>query len=592
MLIRCVDFNKKNFFSNNFITGFTLFSLTFLYLTLWIFQGLDFTDEGYNLTKGWLIFNGGITNQLDLTFGSSFICGLWNQIIPGNYLLFSRIGYVLAVSISALFAYLILVEFFERKLVFLSVLATVPITYSTLVRVLNYNNVPALFFLFFLYCFILAYKFKDKNNLRYYSFLILSGIFFSFCIISRLMLIVFLLYPLAIIIYNFIFKDKKISWFKSYIIYLAGFLIGIVVFLILLYKFNYLNAYINNTFGFLLEKSKSNDFQDSHTFKNSIIIILKYYYYTVLFLPLSLLSFYFFSLLFKIKNKLVSYILISLILLSLIYFTFKYLKIYGVSNNIYFVFFGLSLFFLIYYIIKSKNIKSNFLIILILFYQITFFIGSDAINWQNLYLSLPLLLIVFEKIKELNFDNFFSNVFNFKKISTLIAIYIILFGVAFNFFTIFRDSHNRTQLFYPFSIKNFKGIYTTQIRRNTVEQMLNKLQGLIKKKDKIIFANSIPIFYYITQTIPANSDPWAINMLDTEKYKEEINKILSEKQVKVIVIAKGSTQRDIYWPQNVNTILIHQRMKDKLNYLYLALKINNYKLIWQNNGFDIYTVKN
>jgi len=110
-MLGSIMIKKREIFYRIFI-----FFITFTYLSIWIWQGIDLTDTGYNLTQQWLSLNGYPIRQLsELNLGSLFIGGLWNSLIDGNYLIWAYFGSVLIGSFSILIIFNILKNFFELK---------------------------------------------------------------------------------------------------------------------------------------------------------------------------------------------------------------------------------------------------------------------------------------------------------------------------------------------------------------------------------------------------------------------------------------------------------------------------------------------
>ena len=574
-------FNNKNRNKDIFF-NLAIFFIAFAYLSIWIWQGLDLTDTGYNLTKQWLVFNGDIKNQLGLTFGSTLIGGLWNQIIPGNNLIWARVGSVFIGSLSVLLVYLILGNYFDKKKVFIATLSVVPIAFVPLVQVMNYNDVPAFFMLLSIYLWV-----KSENIFKWHSFLVIigAGICFLVAVFSRIPLITFLFFPLIIIINNLLLKDRKISFFKKYGFFIIGFLIGAVVIMLIMIKSGILKNYASAITNYFFEKSETGD---QHSIANILLITLEYYYFALFFLPLIIFILNIFTYPLFIRNKIIRYIIVSFVLLFSAFFAYYFLNIYGFSNRIYYILFSLSLFFIIIFISKSKSIRHNFFIFLVLFYQIVLNLGSNAINWQNMYISLPLLLLLMDEISNFSFSDYFKKIIKFVRIKNIFIIFLIVLGLLSNILLVYRDSGDRRNLRYQTGLSNLNYIYTTKSRAEAVYEVVEEIEKNTNKYDKVLITNNVPLLYYLSSTIPVTRNPWAINVLSFNLFKEEIKVVFLKNEPKIIIIAKGSTQRDKDWPVNVGKIEVHPRIADKLAFLYQELKKTDYSLYWENEGFEIY----
>jgi len=561
-----------------------IFFISFSYLTIWIWQGIDLTDSGYNLTKQWLLFNGNIENQLDLMFGSTFIGGLWNSIISGNYLIWAFLGSVLIGSLSVLLVYTILSNYFEKKKAFIAVVSIIPIAVVQIIKVPNYNDIPLLLFLLVIYFLIKA---PLVNNKLSKVFLISAGIIYAILVISRFMLIVFLFFPLLLTIYNIFSKQNKIHWLKNSLLFLGGFVVGLTIIFLFLFKYGLLENYFANLYNYFLNKASIqatsiSSETDSHSFKNILLITIEYYYYVLIFTPITIIFLNIFSYLLVIKKNIVKDFLVILFSIFIIFFAFVYYA------GIYFIIFGLNIFLILLYLYKSKNKKTNFLLLISLYSQMIINIGSNIQNWTCMYLSSALSIILLFKLGEFESSSYFKKVINFINLKKFLIIILIFTGIITNFFNIYRDSSNRFELVHSFETDNLKCVFTTKDRADTIDEVIEKIKASVNKYDEVLLINSVPLLYYLTETKPITKDPWPLNLYSTDVFKNEMEEIFSKSPPEIVVVAKGSPRMDKEWPKNVDTIGVQSRNLEKLDYLYITIDKYNYKLEWENKGFELY----
>lgn len=566
--------------------GIFIFFISFSYLTIWIWQGIDLTDSGYNLTKQWLVFNGNIENQLDLMFGSTFIGGLWNSIISGNYLIWAFLGSVLIGSLSVLLIYTILSNYFEKKKAFIAVVSIIPIAVVQIIKVPNYNDIPLLLFLLVIYFLIKA---PLVNNKLSKFFLISAGIIYAILVISRFMLIVFLFFPLLLTIYNIFSKQNKIHWFKNSLLFLGGFVVGLTIIFLLLFKYGLLENYFANLYNFFLKRASIqadsiNSETDVHSFKNILLTTIKYYYYVLIFTPITIIFLNIFSYLLIIKKDIIKDILVILFSILIILFALYYYVV-----RIYFIIFGLNIFLILLYLYKSKNKKTNFLLLISLYSQMIINIGSGIQNWTCMYLSSALSIVLLFKLGDFESSSYFKKVINFINLKKILLIILIVLGVITNYFNIYRDSSNRFELVHSFETDNLKCVFTTKDRADAIDEVIEKIKASVNKYDEVLLINSVPLLYYLTETRPVTKDPWPLlNIYSTDDFKNEMEEIFSKSPPEIVVVAKGSPRTDKEWPKNVDTIGVKSRYLEKLDYLYITIDKYNYELEWENKGFELY----
>lgn len=573
-------YNKKN--KSDFLIVISCFFIVFFYELLWAWQGIDYSDTGWTLTKQWLVFNGGALSQLDLIFGSTFFGGLWNSLVKGNYLFWANLGVVFLQSLIVLITCLILIKYFNRLIVFLIVLSVVPLVYTPLIKVLNYNNIPAFFLILSVYFLVKSY-FTNKNKIKI-LFLVIAGVLYAITLFCKFTLITFLFFPVLVIIYNFfVYKKKpflKISIITEWVYFIAGFVTGLLIIFGIMHYFNLLIPYLKNTynsifFGLIGQNKEYSGLGFQHNTRDFFITLTSYYYFSIIFLPISLIFLFFCSFIFKINKKIYRNIVAVLLILLTTFLVFKYFNVYKYHNNIYFIIFALNLFILISYLVKSNNKSLNFLILLAIYLQIIINIGSLVMNWTNMYLSTPLSLLILFKISEENINFSLSPIKDLVELRKSFIIFIILIGFAMNFFIVYRDGDlfkSRFQLTYTLETNNLKFIHTTKERAEELDGILKAIRENNKNCEKIFCVNSIPMLYYLSQFAPVTKDPWAIRLRTYESFKKEVNKIFLENPPKIIVFSKIVTD------------------EEKANIVWQYIKELNYKLIYENKKFLLYKI--
>ena len=308
----------------------------------------------------------------------------------------------------------------------------------------------------------------------------------------------------------------------------------------------------------------------------------------MILLPVILVFLNISSYLKKISSRIVRYILFALYCLLIVWVIFRYLGIYGYYNYVYYIIFCLNIFIILTCLSKSKDKKVNFILLLILYSQMIINFGSIVMNWTNMFLSTSLSIILLYKLGEVKFSDRFKSFTRFVNLKVVLIVILVILGVATNYFNIYRDSQNRLELNNSFKTDNLKCVFTTEERASAIDGVIEEICSDVEPLDEILCTNNIPMLYYLTETKPATKEPWALNFYTLDAFKEELTEIFTERPPRIVVIAKGSTRRDIEWPKNVEEIGVHSRNVEKLNFVYESICKYDYKLDWENEGFQLY----
>ncbi|GAI85766.1 unnamed protein product [marine sediment metagenome] len=219
-------------------------------------------------------------------------------------------------------------------------------------------------------------------------------------------------------------------------------------------------------------------------------------------------------------------------------------------------------------------------------------LGSNVMNWTAMYLSTSVAIVLLFHVSETDFRYDLKPFIQFKNLKKFIIVILLIFGIITNFFNIFRDNPNRFELVHSFKTENLKFVFSTEERVNAIDEVIKEIKKYVKPHDEVLFMNNIPLLYYLTETKPLTSNPWSLNLLSENSFKSDLKDIFINRPPKIVVIAKGSLRRDNKWPENVDKISVHQRNVEKLDYLYETIDLFDYRLDWENNGFELYLKSN
>lgn len=133
-------------------------------------------------------------------------------------------------------------------------------------------------------------------------------------------------------------------------------------------------------------------------------------------------------------------------------------------------------------------------------------------------------------------------------------------------------------------------VYTTSFSVEELDKFVMVLHKYVKPGDVTLYFQSLPTLHYLTDTQPYLQNPWPWTYgADVMKKQFEKAKVLHSK-IPVVVREKSSVQSWIVFYENWNNChaeedYIHSNKKIEL--IDTFLKANNYKVVWEDNLFQI-----
>ena len=129
------------------------------------------------------------------------------------------------------------------------------------------------------------------------------------------------------------------------------------------------------------------------------------------------------------------------------------------------------------------------------------------------------------------------------------------------------------------------GIYTTEKRAHIINELLAASTHFVKPEDYVLAFESLPMYYFLTDTRPFMHNSW-LRLYDDAVFKDELYKSLGETHIcPVIIMQKRSTLAN-NWPENFG-----EDFKFKAGQWEVMqdfIKNNQYSKAWQNDFFEIY----
>ncbi|MCX5829573.1 MAG: hypothetical protein NTV58_16500 [Deltaproteobacteria bacterium] len=589
-----------------YINSFTLFTVLFLFHLLWIFQGIDVTDNGFHLTNQVLAFSGHGDKTLIMIFLSDYIGGAWLSLAGSPNLIWARLGGVLIFCLTAQISYHMLSTLFDKKRVFyIVIISTILITMTIPTFIIDYYSFPALLMnigLFFVYQLWNSENDPKKSNI--YSFLV--GFIAVPIILSRFPLIMIFLIPFIVVV-SYRLTKQSIAALSNIAKYsLLGFAIALVIFTAFYHSLGLLSRFIEEIAkmfsrfagGGNIPNHDIPQFQAARS-QYDVTWYLAILYGDGLFLTactaIILPVLYIVS---RIKKKL-SFIGLSLTAYLAVLITLGAILLF--CRYVFNLHIDLVVAVLVSIILMvaasyfsqagKVNTRTGILLLLGLSIMLINPLGSSAgylcRTIYGMWLVLPLaLLLTYDligKLKEGNLKRMLS-------LNTAIILLLIPIALFAHYRNIYRDDLNRARLNTPFQDKALQLVFSHRERVDAVDDALRQIRLRTEKGDKTLMVGGIYLFYYLTETRPVWPTVW-MGLTSLLEFDDLIAGLSAGKEYPKVVVFSKVNMRENNWPEvgvrrNVGMAKDYFR---EIDYLKISFREKlDYRIVWENRAFEIY----
>jgi hypothetical protein len=592
---------KGSLFFLDRIRNNTFFFILFLYQLLFIFQGVDFTDEGFYATFYQQIFHSPQSVQYNFMYWlSGIIGGAYIYLFPSFGLLGLRLGGVLATTLTIILSFNLLKKHLNNGHLKLGLLlATVLISNDP--KALFYDNLSALFFVAIV---VFLFNGLSENKL---SKLFLCGIFLALNLFIKLTNLADIALG-AVILYHAILSKANLKYvLKQVACFVGGIVITTIAILLIMKWIGHLSIFMScislvkqmgasgeNTHG-VVKLIKWFKYEYTHAIINAIYTLL------IVIVGAAIIN--------KIKNKYVKQIILysfSLITLS-VFIVLAFIKdSFAIPYLLLGIITGLSLIAAILIVIsnnKNINIKtlafSGAIMVLILPLGSDF--GMYAAGRYALWLALPIAIGYYLNLSSYPLNMPFlkqtsiAKIISFFRVAEkqlpaickwVVASFIIVF-LFIAFTNTWNDTKDRTKMIYKVNSIFLQGVFTTQQKALLINELLFESAKYIKKDDYVLAYDEIPLFYAMTETKPFIYNSWP-KLYDRAVFKQELEKDLKEKNILPVVIYQKIMTLSNKWPDFTDDNKKWDINQPRNLYIRNFLDSNHYKMVWENLAFRIY----
>jgi hypothetical protein len=577
------------------------FFLLFAYQLLFIFQGVDLSDEGFYATFYQQIYSEPATQEYNFMFWlSGIIGGAFVKLFPFLGLWGIRFAGVLVTTSTIIVTYNLLKRYLNPGYLKLGLILVVLFINNNLKQI-HYNDLSALFNVLTVY--FLFFGLKENKPLK----LFLAGLFMSLCTFTRLPNIMGMGLGLAIFYYGYHNKNS----FKKQIGQAFAFGGGFIITTGLILGFMKLIGHLDIFFGSIELLNKMGKGGEESFYGPMVLVknFLHTYYSAIkhtliLLAPIAIAAF----IVGFIKKQSVykSWIGNLIGLLIIILATVFILKGKLDNERLLYFFAGISIITTVLLFFTDANTDLKLLALagcyILLTYPFTSSASLYTVGRYSLWISLPIAIdylfnfhSYFNRLRifgrSINFGSFIGTGTGQMKWVMLVASVILAAGCLYHsYYYPFFDKHERTDMRYAVDNKYMRGIYTTKERAAVLNELLAESPKYIKPGEYVLAYHSIPMYHYMTQTKPflRNSMPW---FYDASLFSEEMNMSLAEKKVlpPVVQQLKKTVGNAGNWPDPppFYDSSWHKKNEPRDSVLNAFLSAHQYREVWKNDVFRI-----
>ena len=586
------------------------FLLLFCYQTMVIFQGIDLADTGFYGTFYQQIFNDPQSVTYCFMFWlSGIIGGLFIKILPFAGLFGLRMLWVFVFTIIIIITYRFLKNYVSPGYLQIS-LFLLTLNLNNDPKEFYYNNFSSL--LYVITAILLFNGLKNKQPFALFG----SGVIISLNMFNRFPNLLGVGLALAIIYYGYLEKETVKTIVNNILIFLAGFIFTILIVLLVMELLGHLQIYLDALkilagIGKLPVQVKPN--QDFYSISKMLKTIIHHWVVAVIMaalLILSVLSFYF------LENKFKRLIPKSNILFSILKIIViagaAILIVKGVITNltVLYLITGMCLIIGSAMIIYDSDREVKLLLFIGIFILLVHPMGSsegiETVEIYSLWIAFPIVadriiaatsgtVFTFKNnIKPIRISHFMQDnqLAEARKIIVALTIFASLF---YTYDYPHSDMENRAAMRYSVDNKHMRGIFTTKERAEEINELLAASSKFVKPNDRVLAYDCVPIFHFMTETIPYTRNPWPW-LYQSNTFKKELEIATgNNRKLPVIIMQTALTLGNgKNWPvKNITQDYLKLPINiDRNEILEDFINEHKYHEVWSNDYFKILIPEN
>jgi hypothetical protein len=583
------------------------FLLLFLYQFIFIFQGIDFLDEGFTATFYQQFFNDPASVEYNFMFWlSGLIGGTFTYLFPDTGLWGLRFLSIIFTTSTILIVYNLLKSYLNKTNLRIGLLlVTMCVCHNP--KIFHYNFLSIL-----LYAITASLMFHGLKKDKWWL-LLLSGATIGLDVFSRLPSLVNLGLIIAIGYYGFLSKTPTKKVIIQATCFFAGFCISVTGMILLINSMGHLDIF-TNAFKLLTQMGQS-DGETAYSLPKLIFQSLNSYndafFFTLYILALIIIAVIappYLEETLKFPTWAIKFVKYFSLLLAFL------IMLKGLEILMRF-YTGLTLitFVLILFSKATKEVKT--LMLTGTYITLTYALGSSAgiftAGVHIFWISIPIAMDYILNLKDFNYRFSLSSTnsnglannysvikeqqFHFRYIKKYIIAISIVGCIYHQWFYPLHDESSRFGMYTSIDNKYVKGIYTTKERVTATNELLEASAKYVRAGDYVLAFHSFPIYHFMTNTRPytRNPMPW---YYVSSAFKQQLYKAVEETRIlPVVIVQKIKTTPNDHssWPDLWPTDPIFHKPETDTRTIRQQAYMNeflvkyNYQLAWENDEFKI-----
>jgi hypothetical protein len=565
---------------------------------IFVFQGLDFADSGFDAVFYSRIFSAPATVQYNFMYWfTGILGGSWLRLFSGSGLLGLRLAGVLVTTGTFAITYALLKKYLHTGPLRLALLL-ITLFLTTSIKEINYDDVTAFFFV----CAAWS-LFKGLTNERVFL-LFLSGAFISLNTFSRLPNLLGL--SLVLVIWFSGYLNQRP--FRQILHHSFLFMLGFVLMSIALFGLmKWLHHDVIFFQGLQLARQIGGSQESSHGIFPMLKMIVVHFSEAVSMAIVVVVLLWSSSAAWRrIKTELPASVPFLPILKYGVLLVLTATFIYRAKKDPDFWFYlflfyaGISLItgFLIITGRQPKNLRILTTIgcIMLLVMPVGSNFALITVGKYAVWIILPITVDFLLNIRALssrvivseNTRQSYEQVIDIKHMTGLrnSGIYLtLIFILSVTFYYPYFDRSNRIGMRYAVNSPHAAHIYTSEDRARVVNELLSASTRFVKPDDYVLAYDCIPMFYYLTDSKPYMHNSW-VWLYDDGVFREELYKSLFETHICPVVVMQKRSSIGNNWPNNQREN--YQFRPLAMKYMRQFLKTYQYSQVWENDFFSIY----
>ncbi|MDP4213112.1 MAG: glycosyltransferase family 39 protein [Bacteroidota bacterium] len=574
------------------------FGLVILVQIVFIYQGLDFTDSGFDAVFYQRIFSDPASVQYNFMYWlTGVIGGSWLRLFPGPGLLGLRIASVICTTLTFGISYNLLKNYLQTGSLRLGLFLVV-LFLGTAIRELNYNDISALFFMCASW-FLFAGLTKQK-----YLHLFIAGMFIAANMFARLPNILGLLLVIAIWHSGYLNRLTARQTAIHTILFIGGFLALTFLLFLIMKGMHHDVIFINNLE--LIKRMGSNP-GNSHGLYPLFNLYLIQYGEGLIVSIVAIVALWSFAAIWRrLKADIPIMKALWPMIKYLILAVLTIICIYRARTNpdfwfYLFLFYAGTSLIVGFLIIAGRQPKDMQLLtaigcitLLILpagSHHVLMTAGKYAV-WIMVPITVDYLLNIRSLSSSViiseNNRHTYEQAINKNQMDSLRngSIFLtLLYILSVSYYYPHSDRTNRINMRFEVPNAHVSDIYTSPERARTVSELLAASARYVKANDFVLAYDCMPMYYYLTDTRPFMHNSWP-GLYDDSVFKDELKKSLQETRICPVVIMQKRSTTANNWPLNDKEV--YKYRMQTLGYMQNFLKSYQYREVWENDFFKIF----